>query len=163
VTAPATTPVDLTRHHLIRRLLLLDFDPDDFVIFGSGPLLAHGLRRQVGDLDVVARGAAWRRAGELGVPTIGPLNGAPMYHFYGGLIEVSKEWVSQDWNVDELIDGADVICGLRFARLEHVLTYKVALQRAKDVADLRVLARYLQVGRGRGRARAGRLGLVPVG
>ena len=161
MTAPATT-VDLTRHHLIRRLLLLDLDPDDFVIFGSGPLLAHGLRYHIGDLDVVARGAAWRRVEQIGVPTVGPLNGALMYHFYGGLIEVSREWVSRDWSADELIDGADVICGLRFARLEHVLTYKEALRRSKDVADLKVLRRYLDA-RGRGPVRRARMELAPVG
>ena len=53
----------LSENKLIRRLIKivaeLDLDHRDFVIFGSGPLLAHGLRRRIGDLDVVARGPAW--------------------------------------------------------------------------------------------------------
>jgi hypothetical protein len=52
----------LSEDRLIRRLVKLatelDLDQSDFVIFGSGPLLAHGLRRRIRDLDVVARGTA---------------------------------------------------------------------------------------------------------
>ena len=133
----------LVEHPLIRRLLVLDLSADDHVVFGSGPLLAHGLRHRIGDLDVVARGAAWQRACALGVPAVGPLNGAPMVHFWGGRIEVSREWISPEWDIDELIDKADVIGGVRFARLEHVLAYKASLRRPKDVADLDVLRAYL--------------------
>lgn len=41
----------LDRHPLIRMLRALDLPYDDFVVFGSGPLLAHGLRTTLGDLD----------------------------------------------------------------------------------------------------------------
>ena len=50
----------LSENKLMRRLAMLvtelDLDRRDFVIFGSGPLLAHGLRSGIRDLDIVARG-----------------------------------------------------------------------------------------------------------
>jgi hypothetical protein len=134
---------NIISHPWIRRLISLELDRDHFVIFGSGPLLAHGLRRDIGDLDVVARGPAWKRALELGTPAVGPLNQAPMVHFWGGRIEVSGGWISPTWNVDELIDKADVIAGIRFARLTDVLAYKRFLCRPKDIADICAIERAL--------------------
>ncbi len=71
----------LSENKLVSRLLKivteLDLDRRDFVIFGSGPLLAHGLRQRISDLDVVARGSVWQRVSEYGCPGIGSLNGAP--------------------------------------------------------------------------------------
>ena len=80
----ACVPV-LSRERLISRLVVLadeiGIDRRDFVIFGSAPLLAHGLRQHVRDLDVVARGTAWRRASRHGLPATGTINGAPMALF----------------------------------------------------------------------------------
>jgi hypothetical protein len=125
----------LSEHRLVRRLLLLGLDRRHFVVFGSGPLLLHGLR-DVGDLDIVARGPAWGRASELGQRVVASLNGAPMRHFWGGKIEVTQGWISPEWDVDELIDRADLVEGIRFARLDAVLAYKRFLRRDKDIRDI---------------------------
>jgi len=129
----------LGNHPLIRRLVSLDLNRRDFVIFGSGPLLAHGIREQIADLDIVARGSAWKRAYELGIPAIGHSSGAPIIHFWGGRIEVFSEWNPRVVNTDKLIDQAKVIAGLRFARMEHVLAYKRSLRRPKDMKDINAL------------------------
>lgn len=137
----------LSEHPLIRRLLILvselDLDRRDFVIFGSGPLLAHGLRRRISDLDVVARGTTWKRVCTYGNPATGIINGAPMAQFWGGLIQFSSGWISEAWDTDKLIDRAEVIDGLRFARLVDVLTYKQALNRPKDRPDIEALRLWL--------------------
>jgi hypothetical protein len=135
--------VDILKNPLIRRLIALDLDRDDFVIFGSAPLLAHGLRRSIRDLDVVARGAAWRRASELGVPAIGTVSGDPVVSLCGGCIQVSQEWVPKTWTADVLIERAEIIQGLRFARLADVLAYKQMLMRPKDIADIQALSQML--------------------
>ena len=117
----------------------MDLDPDNFVIFGSGPLLAHGLRRRVGGLDTVACGRTWEHVRGLGVRTVVPPSGTEMIQLWHGLIEVSPEWITPRWDANELIDQADVIDGLRFARLEQVLAYKRLLRRPKDLRDITVL------------------------
>lgn len=81
------TGISVLEHPLIRRLTQLDLEWDDFVIFGSGPLFAHGIRRNIHDLDVVARGSAWHRVCEQGIPSAGKISGAPAMHFWGGRIQ----------------------------------------------------------------------------
>ena len=135
--------VDVLKDPLIRRLIAFDLDRDDFVIFGSAPLLAHGLRRSIRDLDIVARGAAWRRASELGVPAVGTISGDPVVHLCGGQIQVSQGWIAKAWNTDDLIDRAEIVQGLRFARLADVLAYKQILMRPKDIADIQALTQLL--------------------
>ena len=139
---PAPFPA-LSENRLIRRLAMLvselDLDLRDFVIFGSGPMLAHGLRYGIHDLDIVARGPAWRRVAEHGCPGTGSVNGAPMAVFWDGLIQFSQGWISADWEADELIDGAEIIQGWPFARLTDVLAYKRVLLRPKDYPDIAAL------------------------
>jgi hypothetical protein len=141
---PPKAPRDIVSGHvLLRRLSTLvseiGLDRRDLVVFGSGPLLVHGLRQQIRDLDVVARGRTWERVRQCGAPAVGSLNGAPMATFADGKIEFSGGWVAGDWNVDELIDRAEEIEGLRFARLDDVVRYKRVLDRPKDRADIRAI------------------------
>jgi hypothetical protein len=141
---PAPSPA-LSENRLIRRLATLvtelDLDLRDFVIFGSGPLLAHGLRSGIRDLDIVARGPVWQRVREYGCPGTGSVNGAPMALFWNGLIQFSQGWISADWDADDLIDRAETIQGWPFARLAGVLAYKQVLLRQKDHPDIAALHR----------------------
>ena len=139
---PAPYPA-LSGNRLIRRLAMLvselDLDVRDFVIFGSGPLLAHGLRYGIHDLDVIARGPAWQRVREHGCPGTGSVNGAPMALFWDGLIQFSRGWITADWDADALIDRAQRIDGWPFATLADVLAYKEILLRPKDYPDIAAL------------------------
>ena len=128
--------VSLLDHPYITRLVAFGLNRDDFVLFGSAPLLAHRLRTRISDLDVVARGDAWAYAWENGERDVGKVSGDPVSQFWGGRIQFSRGWITSAWDPDELIDGAEVVDGLRFARLEHVLAYKRVLLRPKDVVDI---------------------------
>jgi hypothetical protein len=130
-------------HQLIRQLAAFELNRDHFVIFGSGPLLAHGLRTDIGDLDIVARGPAWDRARRLGAPNKSPLQGTEMVHLCRGSIEVSAEWISSEWDTNQLIDDCDIFDEFRFAKLEYVLAYKRALQRPKDAKDILLIEHLL--------------------
>lgn len=131
------------RFPLLRRLAALDLDTAHYAVHGSGPMLAHGLKTTIGDLDVIARGPAWERAVALGEPGYSALRGDPCVRFWQGRIEVFRTWVTDYCTVDELIDGADVIEGIRFVQLPHVLAYKRLLGRRKDAADILVLEKHL--------------------
>ncbi len=143
VCSPALSEDRLIRH-LVNLVTELDLDRRDFVIFGSGPLLAHGLRRPISDLDVVARGTTWERAFRHGLPATGSINGAPMALFSDGLIQFSHGWISDDWDADDLIDRAEIIQGLPFAQLTDVLAYKQMLLRPKDHPDIAALLHTLR-------------------
>ncbi len=138
---PSIHPV--LRNPLVQRLSALRLDMNHYAVFGSGPMLAHGLRTSVGDLDIIARGAAWERAVALGDSARSELRGDPCVRFWKGRIEVFRNWVTDHCSVDELIDNADVIAGIRFVQLPHVLTYKRTLRREKDADDIVALEEYL--------------------
>jgi hypothetical protein len=139
---PALFPA-LSENRLIRRLAMLvtelDLDRRDFVIFGSGPLLAHGLRYGIRDLDIVARGSVWQHVSEYGCRDTGSINGAPVALFWNGLIQFSQGWISDDWDADDLIGRAESVQGWPFAQLTDVLAYKQMLLRPKDRLDIAAL------------------------
>lgn len=129
-------------HVLLRELRRLELDPEHFVIFGSAPLLVHGLRSDVQDLDVLARDSAWDKVAS-GTRTRGSETGDPLRGFFGGRIQFSERWISGDYDTDALIDGAEIMDGLPFARLEEVLRYKEKLNRPKDQDDIEALRKHL--------------------
>ena len=59
-----------------------------------------------------------------------------------GKIEVFGGWMG--WDIDALIDDAERIDGLPFARLEDVLAWKRAYARPKDLDHVRLIERYLR-------------------
>ena len=137
---PEAAAPAITEHPLIRGLVALGLEPEDFVIFGSAPLYVHGYRSALRDLDIVARGEAWERARETGSPTVGTITGAEAAQFWGEKITVYRDWISPLWDVHDLIRRADVISGLRFAPLADVLAYKLMLRRPKDITDIQRFA-----------------------
>ena len=120
------------------RLSGLGLPAGDFALHGSGPMLAHGLVDSVHDLDVVARGAAWRRALKLGEARTAQTDRVVELP---GEVEVFDGWMGDD--LDALIDGAELVAGLPCVRLEHVLAFKERLARPKDAAHIELLRRHL--------------------
>lgn len=123
---------------LRRAVLALDLPEGDWALFGSAPMLAHGLLARIGDVDVVARGPAWARALELGPVGRGRedriVRAAPGVDVFDG-------WLGMD--LDGIIDGAERRHGLPFAGLEHVLAYKRRLGRPRDREHIARLERAL--------------------
>lgn len=119
---------------LFELLRSLDLPRGDYAVFGSGPLIMRGIIEPANDLDVVCRGAAWARAAEAG--SLITERGVTIASLFDGAITVGTEWAIGDFDVDELIDTAELIDGLSFVRLEHVVVYKEIAGRPKDVEHL---------------------------
>lgn len=132
---------DINNHPLIVALRKLGLPPDDFAVFGSGPMMAHGLK-EASDLDIIARGLAWDLAWTLGDQQRAG-DGGPKAVFADGKIEVFKTWTPGEWDVNELIDGAEVVDGLRFVTLENVLRWKRLTGRPKDAEHIKLIENYL--------------------
>ncbi|MER6784411.1 hypothetical protein ABT330_07230 [Streptomyces sp. NPDC000658] len=152
--APPVCPVmrdRLWNEHFLR-LRGLGLPHDDFVVAGSAPLFVRGLRERVSDLDVVARGAAWRQARTLSTPVPAPYGRGTVLSV--GLpdqrIEILDAWFPKLFGtVDLLIENAEVIEGIRFLSLSDTLRWKDELRRPKDIRDLAEADR--RGGRGAGR------------
>ncbi|MFF8768340.1 hypothetical protein ACF07Q_27825 [Nocardiopsis dassonvillei] len=132
-------------HPLMERFLALGLPMGDLVIAGSGPLLAHGLRWDISDIDVVARGEAWRRALSLGEEVDAPFGkGVKRVLLFDGELEIINGWFPEKWDVDQLIDGADIIEGVPFVPLSCVREWKTLLGRSKDVLDVKLIDQYME-------------------
>ncbi|WP_067966398.1 hypothetical protein [Nocardiopsis trehalosi] len=138
-----TQQITIHQHPYFVALRQLELPAGDYVIAGSGPLLAHGIRTEISDLDIVTRRAAWEH-----VRTMGPVQDAPWEDvqrilLLGGRLEVLNGWFPSMWDVDEFIDSAEFYRGLPFAPLDRVLRWKRRLGRAKDLADIDATLHYL--------------------
>ena len=125
---------------LFGKLRALGSPAGDYAVFGSGPLAVRGLIQELRDLDVVARGAAWKKVEVLAPVRVAP-EGDPVVRLESGAIEVFGGWLG--WDVDAIIDGAETIDGLPFARLEDVLAFKRSYGRPKDLERMRLIERHL--------------------
>lgn len=132
-------------HPALRQLHDIALPMGDYALFGSGPLLVRGWIQDVGDLDVIVRGAAWERARH-----IGSLVRLDEYDIdivaIGDHITVGTVWAIGDFSADALIDEAEIIEGLPCVRLEHVVAYKRIADRSKDRAHLLVIEAHLSSG-----------------
>lgn len=108
----------------------------DYAIFGSGPLIVRGVIPMENDLDIICRGSAWDRVCELGSIRTLPQYGVEIVSLAGGQITFGTRWGIGNPDVELLIDTAELIDGLPFVRIEHVVQYKQIRASKKDRAHL---------------------------
>ena len=133
-------------HPLLHRLRELDLPPDDYALFGSGPLLVRGWIDEVGDLDLIARGAALAAASQHGEPLYLEEHDVEVIAIDGATITVGTSWPAGDFDIDELIDTAEIIAGFPCVRLEHVVAYKRLFDRPKDHGHLEIIRMHWPLG-----------------
>ncbi|UQT56909.1 hypothetical protein M4V62_18375 [Streptomyces durmitorensis] len=129
---------------MVEKLLSLNLPTTDYVVAGSGPLLAHGIRDRIGDLDLVARGAAWKMVAGMADPVVAPSGHGRMVLLFGGDIEVFDRWLPGTPDPDDLIDGAEWVRGVPFCPLPQILAWKERSLRSKDQADARLIKAFLR-------------------
>ncbi|TXJ75184.1 hypothetical protein E2C11_24450 [Streptomyces lavendulae] len=135
--------MELAKHPLVRALRSLDLPTTDFVVTGSGPLLAHGLRKVVHDLDVVARGQAWQAVLHLGACEVPSSGCGGLVSLFGGRIEIFDRWLPGSPGPDQMIESAEWVQGIPFSPLREVLAWKERLGRQKDRDDAKLIRDYL--------------------
>ena len=124
---------------LFDALRSLQLPASDYAVFGSGPLIVRGIIEPTSDLDVLSRGAAWAKAKTLGDRILLPEHAVEVVSLLEGAITIGTRWAIGEIDTDELIHSAEIIEGLPFVRMEHVVRYKEIAARPKDLAHLRLL------------------------
>jgi predicted nucleotidyltransferase len=127
---------------LIKEITKLRLPKDKFAVFGSGPLMIRGIR-DANDIDIIVKKSLWT---ELVWTHPSKKNAIQL----GKIVEVYKDWVpiwDNNPGIDILIDTADVIEGVRFVKLEHVLSWKTARGQEKDLKDIKLIEDYLASGK----------------
>lgn len=135
----------ISEQRLIRLLADLRLPSADFVVAGSGPLLVHGIKPTIHDIDVVARGRAWMRAAQMSKPVRSRSGLGSRISLFNGEVEIFDHWIGGLSDINAMIDSAEWIDGIPFLSLADTLTWKRGLGRAKDLRDIALIERYLAV------------------
>ena len=109
----------------------------EYAISSSGPLGARGIRA-IGDIDIVVSDRLWDELAASHQPTS---EGGVLKIVMSPLIDVFSEKSFPDREpgaptVEQQIESADVIDGLPFVNLRHILHFKETMGRGKDAADI---------------------------
>jgi hypothetical protein len=148
---------------LFAELARLSLPRGHFVVCGSAALYVRGLRARLGDLDVLARGAAWDVVLSLGVaPTETPSRHGQVIHHPTLAIEFVDRW-TPGWPTDDLIDSADLIDGFPVMCLGDVLTWKERAHRVKDEPDITAIHNLLHLWTGNCLPRSHASTMAPAG
>jgi hypothetical protein len=121
----------------------LNLPMGDYAVFGSGPLLAHGIIDYVADIDMVSRGPAWEHGLEIGDLIHLTEHNVTVCSFFDGLATMGRSWAYGAFDVDDLINSAELIDGLPYVPLEFVISYKKIAGRPKDMDHLARYAAWL--------------------
>ena len=134
----------ITENPLIQKLLSLNLPSEDYAVFGSGPMFAHGIKDLSHDVDIIARGKAWEKALTLGQQQISKIDSILFVDFFGGEVSAFNSWAPGVWSIDDLINSADIIDGIRFVTLENVYKWKKLRNSEKDKEHLELLEDYFR-------------------
>lgn len=102
-------------------------------------MLVRGIIESTNDIDIICRGAAWQHAQTLGELVYLEDYDVHIISIDDGRITIGTSWGIGDFDVNELIDSAELIRDLPFVRLQYVVDYKRIANRPKDVAHLELL------------------------
>jgi hypothetical protein len=125
---------------VFRLLQTLNLPIADHAVFGSGPLIVRGIVEATNDVDVLCRDEAWSMVCEMAAPQLLGGYGVHVVELFDGVITCGTEWAIGEFDTDVLIDTAELIEGIPFVRMQHVVAYKRIAGRPKDVEHLRLLS-----------------------
>ena len=108
----------------------------DYAIFGSGPMIIRGWINGANDLDIICRDEAWNIACNGGVVSYDERHDVSLASHCNGRVTFGTEWAIGEFDIGELIETAEIIDGLPFVDLRHVIEYKTIRASAKDLVHL---------------------------
>ncbi len=124
---------------LFDRLRSLQLPVGSYAIFGSGPLAIRGIISACNDLDVLCNDDAWEIVSRIGRTEFLPEYGVSIVALADTDITFGTSWGIGDFDINQLIDSAEMIDGLPFVLLEHVIRYKNIRSSTKDCRHLDAL------------------------
>ena len=124
---------------LFDQLRQLELPTNDYAIFGSGPLAIRKIIPSCNDLDIICRREVWDTVCQIGKTEYLSEYKVTVASFSDNAITFGTAWGIGDFDVDELIDTAEIIESLPFVRIKHVVAYKIVRSSAKDLMHLAAL------------------------
>jgi hypothetical protein len=125
---------------LFRFVRELQLPPGDFAIFGSGPLIVRNIIPFRNDLDIICRGEAWELVQQTGQLQYLQDYDAHIVSMLDGAIMFGTSWGIGRFDIDTLIDSADILKDLPFVRLQYVIEYKKIRGLPKDLLHIKAVS-----------------------
>ena len=115
----------------------LNIPKEDFVIYGSAPMVLRGLKEKNNDLDVLVRSSLWE---QLSVKYPSNVNGD-----YIDINGVSFTCTSKNFlgSIDEAIEKSDVIDGYNILSILETKRWKEKVGGDNHLHDAKVIEEYL--------------------
>lgn len=130
---------------LLKKLNKINLPNDQFVVIGSGPLGVRNIR-QSQDLDLLVTSALWNKlikvhkvVNEYGMEKIKIDEGVEVSGNGSAFIDPNIA------SVEEIIQSADVVEGIRYINLELLKKFKQKMSREKDFKDVILIDEYLSL------------------
>lgn len=134
----------MMKDEIVAKIKAQDFPMGSYVVYGSGPMAAAGIR-PTHDIDLVVLPSLYALLQHQGWRFKDDPHGNPM--LMSGDFEVSKTWVFGSYNpsFQELLETADIIDNIPFVNLHEVKKWKQTYARPKDLDDVKLIDDYLKV------------------
>jgi len=114
----------------------LNLPPGDFAIFGSGPLIVRNIVPFKNDLDIICRNKAWETVQQIGQPQYLQDYDANIVSIADGAVTFGTTWGIGQFDINTLIDSAEILQGLPFVKLQYVIEYKRIRGLPKDLSHI---------------------------
>ncbi|PIR87279.1 MAG: hypothetical protein COU11_01270 [Candidatus Harrisonbacteria bacterium CG10_big_fil_rev_8_21_14_0_10_49_15] len=134
----------MTKDEIIDKTKILNFPKDSYVVFGSCPLAAAGIR-EANDIDFLVSEELFAKLQKAGWEELD--KGKKDKPLTKDMFEAHKSWEFSSYNptLEHLLSTAQVIDGVPFASLEEVRKWKAASGRPKDLIDIDLIDKYWEL------------------
>ena len=143
----------MTGEEIVAKMKELNLPKNTYVVFGSGPMAAAGLRES-NDIDLLVSKDVFVKLKEAGwKEQVKSLDDKPLTH---EIFEAHNNWNFSSYNptLEHLLASATEVEGIPFASLNEVRKWKIASGRPKDLNDVKLIdERFISLkilGRGEG-------------
>lgn len=116
----------------------LNIPKDDFVIYGSAPMVLRGLKEKNNDLDVLVRDSLWDK---LCIKYPDNVNGDYIDINGVSFTRTSKGFLG---DIDEAICKSDVIDGYNILSILETKNWKEKVGGERHLADVKIIDEYLE-------------------
>lgn len=133
--------------NIFQEINKLNFKLGHYVVAGSGPMAAHGIK-DITDIDIVVTPELFEKCKQEDweqIPWTYPDHLGPIF-LRRGFIELYTDVNCGNFNptFKELLQRADIIQGIPFASLEDVMKFKNEYNKPKHLEDIRKIENYLK-------------------
>jgi hypothetical protein len=132
----------MKKQEIIIKVKELNLPKGSYVVFGSCPLAAAGIR-EAGDIDLMVSQEMFAELKKNGWTEINKSTDNTPLVF--DIFEAYSNWKFGSYNpsFENLLSSSTKVDGIPFASLQEVRKWKVASGRPKDLADIKLIDKYL--------------------